>query len=271
MTFGGIRQLMTGGIYLDIDMDYFVQPIQKASVDNLRLFHEEDCALLPTAPVIDKLKASGLSWDIRNVHCFTNHKKSYTYWWISKKQGNTVIHIDAHSDLYRNGSRDLRLLPNSELGCYNYLWYAIRDGYADEIYWVLPESLHHLIKLEEAGRIVHPSIIGEACLDDGGLHIKMACIDIAGTVRQILLHVCEIRQLPYFGRSCEKVTIATSPEFIPAKADDLVFELLDGFGVDRSVSLNVHKQHLDMLSATPEALEAARKKLEDIARNERHK
>lgn len=262
---------MTKGIYLDIDMDYFVQPIQRASVDNLRLFHEADCTLLPAAPVIDRLKACGLSWDTKNIHCFTNHKKSYTYWWISKKQGNTVIHIDAHSDLYRNSGHDLRLLCNSQLGCYNYLWYAIRDGYTDEIYWVLPASLQHLISLEEAGRIVHPSIIEETCQDDEGLHIKMECIDITGTVRQILLHVCEISQLPYFGRSCEKVTIATSPEFIPAKADEMVFDLLDGFGVERTISLNVHKQHLDMLNVTPEALEAARKKLEDIACNERHK
>ncbi len=237
---------MNKAVYLDIDMDFFVEPIQKESVDNLRLFFDEACLLLPTAPVMERLKACGLTWEARNVHCFTNHKKSYTYWWMTKNQGRTVIHIDAHSDLYRNSSRDLRQLPNSELGCYNYLWYAIRDGYVDEVYWVLPDSLDCLVSQDKASRIIHASLIQETSLDDKGLHIQMQCIDITGYARHVLLHVCQLHQLPYFGKTCDKVTIATSPEFIPAKADALIFELCDGFGVDRSVAHNIYQQHQDM-------------------------
>jgi hypothetical protein len=247
--------------YLDIDMDYFVLPIQKAAVDNIRIFKAEDCITLPVAPLREGLEKAGLSWDKGSLHCFTNHKKSYTYWWMDKHKDCTVIHIDAHSDLYRNSRKDLRLLSNSELGCYNYLWYAIRDGYVNEIYWVLPDALKHIINCGSAGEIINKDLIAESREDEAGLHISFRCIDINGVDKAIMLHVCTIEQLPYFGAKCRRVTIATSPEFIPEKADKLVYELLESFGADDALKQNIYRQHKDMLLKPEHEVEEARKRL----------
>lgn len=249
------------GIYLDIDMDYFVEPIELVSVDNVRVYWDKPCTLLPVGPLFQQLEESGLRWDRGNVHYFTNHKKSYTYWWMSKNKNNTVIHIDAHSDLYRNSNKDLRLLPNGELRCYNYLWYAIRDGYVDEIYWVLPTSLKHLMNEESAGLIVNKALIRECSRDEYGLHINFDCIDISGTEKSIRLHVCELAMLPKFNRTCDKVTIATSPEFIPERADCLIGELFKGFGADESAIGNINRQHKALLDIPGEELRAAKRKI----------
>jgi len=53
----------------------------------------------------------------------------------------TVIHVDAHSDLYLYKQKDLRLLNDIEMSCGDYLWYAIRDNFVNEIYWVCPANL----------------------------------------------------------------------------------------------------------------------------------
>lgn len=249
-------------IYLDIDMDFFIEPIEKESVDNIRLFHDRECRVFSVDTVVDKLKARGLNWQNSKVSCFTNHKISYTHWWISKKQDNLLIHIDAHSDLYRNSNKDLRLLHNGDIACYNYIWYGIRDGYIDEVYWVIPDSLKDLLDVEKADRIINSGLIASKAVDENGLHILMQCIVITGEVKEIPLHICTIDQLPEFKRVCDNVTIATSPEFVPAAGDELVFELLEGFGASKAAAQNIYNQHKDMLKKSSEELQEAWKKLE---------
>lgn len=252
---------MSNNIYLDIDMDFFVEPIEKESVDNIRLYHDGKSSCFPVAPFADKLYQKGIRWDKNKVSCFTNHKTSYTHWWISKKQNNILIHIDAHSDMYRNSSKDLRLLHNGNIGCYNYIWYGIRDGYIGEVYWVIPQSMKGILAIDNAVNIVNSSLIVDSRLDEAGLHIVMECIDITGEAKQIPLHVCTVDILPEFEGTCDKVTIATSPEFIPADSDELVFELLETFGAAKEAADNIYKQHKDMLNKTEEELEEAWKKL----------
>ncbi|MGE5632839.1 MAG: hypothetical protein ACM3TR_17365 [Caulobacteraceae bacterium] len=252
---------MEKGIYLDIDMDYFVTPVEKISVDNIRIFHDMECETSPVGPVADKLIESGLSWDKNVIHCFTNHKKSYTYWWMCKRKGYTVIHIDAHSDLYRNYNKDLRLLPNGEISCYNYLWYAIRDHYIDEIYWVIPDSQRFLIDDGKAEAIINRALIKNSYKDSKGMHIHFGCICIDGVEKDIVLHACTIEKLPYMKAACDIVTIATSPEFIPAKADSLVYELFECFDASDDVKKNIYRQHLDMLSKPKGEVEEARTRL----------
>lgn len=244
---------MENNIYLDIDMDFFVEPIEKESIDNQRLFHDKECKAFPIAPLVDKLYKKGLSWDKSKISCFTNHKTSYTHWWIMKKNDCVLIHIDAHSDLYRNGRKDLRLLHNGEIGCYNYIWYGIRDCYISEVYWVIPDSLKELLELEKASSIINKELIVEKYRDDQGLHILMECIVITGEVKQIPVHVCTIDMLPAIKGVCEKVTIATSPEFVPAACDELVFELLECFGASEELAQNIYQQHKDMLKNIPAA------------------
>lgn len=242
---------MKNRIYLDIDMDFFVEPIEKESVDNQRLFHDKECKVFPVAPLVDKLNEKGLSWDKSKISCFTNHKTSYTHWWIMKKNACVLIHIDAHSDLYRNSCKDLRLLHNGDIGCYNYIWYGIRDCYINEVYWVIPDSLMELLKIEKASSIINSELIMEKSRDEMGLHILMECIVITGEVKQIPLHVCTIDMLPTIKGVCEKVTIATSPEFVPAACDELVFELLECFGAPAELAQNIYQQHKNMLKNIP--------------------
>jgi hypothetical protein len=252
---------MANGIYLDIDMDFFIEPIVKESVDNIRLYHDLEGTFFPVASVVDKLKVRGISWEESVISCFTNHKTSYTHWWISKKQGNLLIHIDAHSDLYRNSSRDLRLLHNGDIGCYNYIWYGIRDGFIGEVYWVIPESLGEILSVRYADSIINSNLIINRIADEKGLHILLECIVATGKTKQITVHVCAIEQLPSFNKVCDKVTIATSPEFIPANCDELVFELIKCFGAREAIAQNIYKQHKDMLNKTPEELHQAWEKI----------
>jgi hypothetical protein len=249
-------------IYLDIDMDFFVEPIQKESVDNIRLFHDRECKVFSVNSVVDELKVRGVSWQNSKISCFTNHKTSYTHWWLTKKQDSILIHIDAHSDLYRNANKDLRLLHNGDIGCYNFIWYGIRDGFIGEVYWVIPDSLKELLHVKNAGNIINNSLIIDKAVDERGLHIRMECIVLTGVLKQITVHVCTIDQLPDFNRVCDHVTIATSPEFVPAACDELVLELLDAFGVSTVVSQNIYNQHKDMLKKTSEELKTAWEKIE---------
>jgi hypothetical protein len=192
----------------------------------------------------------------------TNQKKSDTRWGRKKKQDSILIHIDAHSDLYRNTNKDLRLLHNGDIGCYNFIWYGIRDGFIGEVYWVIPDSLKELLHVKNAGNIINNSLIIDKAVDERGLHIRMECIVITGVLKQMTVHICTIDQLPDFNRVCDNVTIATSPEFVPAACDELVFELLDAFSVSTVVSQNIYNQHKDMLKKTSEELKTAWEKIE---------
>ena len=252
---------MRNGIYLDIDMDFFTEPIYKASVDNIRLYHDKEGSCMSVAPLVDKLKQKGLSWEGSKISCFTNHKVSYTHWWIAKRSNNLLIHIDAHSDLYRNRNKDLGQLHNGDLGCYNYIWYAIRDGYVDEVYWVIPDSMKELLIEEKATEIISNDLIKKVWKNEEGLHIQMECIVITGEPKHIPVHICTMEQLPQFDAFCTKVTIATSPEFMSAACDELIFELLESFEAPKELAHNIYKQHKDMLSKTPEELQSAWEKL----------
>ncbi|MDF2520601.1 MAG: hypothetical protein K0R84_1229 [Clostridia bacterium] len=244
-------------IYLDVDMDYFVSPIVKVSVDNVRLYHNESSGVEAAAPAVKTLREHGLSWKAESISCFTNHKTSYTHWWISKKRDNILLHIDAHSDMYRNGSKDLRKLPNGNIQCYNYIWYGIRDEYIGEVYWVIPNSIKELMEPHRAPEIINKELISEVHRDDRGLHIIIECIVITGELKKVPVHVCTIDMLPHFDAVCHKVTLATSPEFVPASCDDFVFEFLLSFGGSKETAQNIYNQHKNMLDKTAEEIAAA--------------
>ncbi len=254
---------MERNIYLDIDMDFFVAPIQRASVDNVRLYQDVPCSLLPAEPAVSHLRQQGLRWTADKISCFTNHKTSYIHWWMSKKQNQLLIHIDAHSDMYRNSERDLRLLHNGNMGCHNYIWYGIRDEYINEVIWVIPDSLSHLLQENQAESIIHNALIKEKHVDSKGLHILMECIVISGETKLIPVRVCTLAQLTDIEGTCAKITIATSPEFIPEEADEFVFELFDAFGVPVSTAENIYKQHKEMLKRTEEEINEAWDKLKE--------
>lgn len=136
-------------ILLDFDMDFFVRPIYKESRDNHRDYLNEPCQLMPMKTFFQTLANKNLCWKESDVKIFTSHKKSYTFWWTRKYKNCTLIHIDAHSDFYRPKGRDLMAMGNHEITCYNYIWYAVRDGYVKKIYWVLPEDHELMLRLKD--------------------------------------------------------------------------------------------------------------------------
>lgn len=250
-------------IYLDIDMDFFVAPVEKTSVDNIRLYHDRSCSTMPVEPLVRQLRQQGLCWTADKISGFTNHKTSYIHWWMSKKTDNLLVHIDAHSDMYRNSRSDLRLLHNGDIGCHNYIWYGIRDGFIGEVIWVIPDSMDYLLQVDQAEHIVSKELIQKKYEDAKGVHMILECTTITGDVKHIPFHVCKAEQLPELCGNCSKVTIATSPEFIPEEADALVYELFEAFGAPASTAENIYRQHKEMLKRSEEEIKEAWSKLKE--------
>src|SRR5438067_9429129 len=67
------------------------------------------------------------------VHLFENHDEAYRIWAAAGYRRETIVHVDAHHDLtWLDDSVHL------EVG--NYLCQALKDGIAQEIYWVVPDG-----------------------------------------------------------------------------------------------------------------------------------
>jgi hypothetical protein len=237
---------MNNKIYIDLDMDYFVKPVQKSSVNGIRKYKDESCDIEYPYGTINKLKSRVLFPEEK--HIFTNHKKSYIYWWMKRIEGCTVIHMDAHSDLYRNKQKDLRLLRDTEMNCDDYLWYAIRDGFINEIYWVYPQGVVNIDDEEIAERIFGTSVINKKEFLENELSVCLDIIDGRGTNKNINIHILEIDSLPFFKEKAIMLTAATSPEFIPEKADILIDHLDSLIGFDQDNIKAVKRQHLNMLN-----------------------
>lgn len=246
------------GIYLDFDMDYFVRPIVLEAKDNHRsaklMGSSKKIKLQNPETLIKTLKEKNLNWDEQDVHVFTNHKKSYTYWWMLKSKGNKLIHIDAHSDLYRSKGFDLNKMGNGDIACYNYIWYAIRDGYINEMYWVIPDNHDIAVKLNSFRKIQ----VGSHDYNTKIEELKRLSIDekmiksfeVIGNVIKIesLIHIyiCTAENLPIFNEKVKKVTVATSPEFIPEEADVLIEPFFKLLKVSEEATNNILKQHREM-------------------------
>ena len=270
-------------ILLDFDMDFFVRPIHKEARDNHRDYLNEPTQLQPMEDFFKMLESKNLRWEQEDVKLFTNHKKSYTFWWTRKYKDCTLIHIDAHSDFYRPKGRDLMSMGNHEITCYNFIWYAVRDGYVNNIYWVIPEDHELMVRLEKFIALAmtnslplplsidfSPDLSNDNPLLTEAIHIIRQTIDprmpCRGTLSnstisldcpvntvngELLLKIiiCTAKELPKFSESIQLVTAATSPEFISAEADQMIPEFCHWIKASEALCTNIKMQHEDMSSS----------------------
>jgi hypothetical protein len=234
-------------IYLDIDMDYFVKPVFKYSVNGMRLYKNEECLLDDVGIFFEKLNDK-ISMPVEK-HIFTNHKKSYIYWWMKKLKNCILVHIDAHSDLYRNKQKDLRFISDIDMNCDDYLWFALRDDFIDEIYWVCPEDTIYLSDRNSAMNIIGPGMVNNMELVGDIVNIDFEVINRSGTEKKIKLHVLTIDNLPELKNSTAMLTMATSPEFVPSAADKLIGEINTYLNFSADNIEYVKRMHENMLKA----------------------
>lgn len=231
------------GIYVDIDLDYLVKPVQQRSTNNIRTYKNSSCEISDTNEFIEKINLKGLL-NVKERKFFTNHKKSYTYWWIKKKYDMTLIHIDAHSDLYRNRNRNLTILNDMDMGCDDYIWYGIRDGFISKIFWVVPEGLYDLSKIELARQFISESMIIDSSCEDGVMKIEFSANTRVGE-REISYTICTLDKLPKI-EAAEMLTVATSPEFVPEAADCVFEKVLHELGAKDEETERIMDMHRDM-------------------------
>lgn len=235
-------------VYVDIDLDYLVKPIKKESVNNVRLYKNEECSIDDINTFIDKLKDRGLV-ETSDKKFFLNHRKSYTYWWIKKSKNNTLIHIDAHSDMYRNKNRNLTLLRDTDMGCDDYIWYAIRDSFVSEVYWVIPDNSYNLCSEEFINRTLPRDMLVTYEYAGGMLHAVLRVITREGE-RDIKYIITHLDNLPSFD-NVEMLTVATSPEFVPEAADNGFSLALEKLGASEVERARIMKMHSDMPEGAP--------------------
>lgn len=267
-------------ILLDFDMDFFVRPIYRESRDNYREYLNEPCQLMPMESFFRTLESKNLRWKTEDVKLFTNHKKSYTFWWTRKYADCTLIHIDAHSDFYRPHGRDLMNMKNGEITCYNYIWYAVRDGYVNKIYWVIPSDHELMFRLADLKSMavaefgdlpvfidLETHSLGEKGLLDEAVDIIRNAIDIrmpcnghlssqgislecpVNTIhgeRLLEIVICPVEELPVFNEPIHLVTAATSPEFTSLQSDVMIPEFCQRILASNEMCSNIQSQHDDI-------------------------
>ncbi|EYE89158.1 hypothetical protein Q428_04265 [Fervidicella metallireducens AeB] len=230
-------------VYLDIDLDFLVKPIRKESINNVRMYKYEECSVDNVDEFIELLKSKGLL-NSKDKKFFTNHKKSYTYWWIKRLMDNTLIHIDAHSDLYRNKNRNLTLLRDTDMGCDDYIWFAIRDGFISKIIWVIPDGLYDLSEADLAKKFIPEDMILDYRYEENQLKIKFE-VDTRIGNRVIEYCICNLLHLPAF-ENIEMMTVATSPEFTSESCDKEMMRALTFLGASEDEITRIMKLHKEM-------------------------
>lgn len=229
--------------YLDIDLDYFVKPVKKEGINNVRLYKDEYGEVSGVENTIKILEKKGLLNPYEKKF-FTNHRKSYTYWWIKKLENITLIHIDAHSDMYRNKSMDLNFLRDTDMNCDDYIWYAIRDGFISSIYWIPPNGLYDLSQEKIAEKFIPKEILKDYYYEDEILNILLK-VNTRKGMKIVDYKITTIDNLPKFD-GCNLMTVATSPEFTPEITDKYIFDALKLLGAGDEDVKRIEKIHKDM-------------------------
>ncbi|WP_041274941.1 hypothetical protein [Desulforamulus reducens] len=230
-------------LYLDIDIDYFINPIIKESRANHRPLDDRSYYINDPYQLFSIIKHKEIALGQKR-YIFTNHMQSHLRWWLNGKSDNTIIHIDAHSDLYGNPRVDLSKLER--LGCQNFLWHSIREGLISEIYWVFPDKALDLTDNNIVMSMFTVDQIKNYYLKDNILNIEINCLLPGGQPKNILYHLLKATDLPLFNQKAEIITVATSPEFIPRQADPLVTSVGRYLNLETSMLENILQQHLDM-------------------------
>lgn len=245
------------GILLDFDMDFFTKPIILESSDNTRPLGIQNPEWVSPEAFFRELSKKGLHWSTEDVQIFTNHKKSYTLWWTRKFRDYTLIHVDAHSDLYRPIGRNLLAMGNGDITCYNYVWYGIRDNFVNEIYWVIPADhpidrfmadyeINEMSENELLKKIIDPKMVDRFSCRNGVASIHTKVVTRTGE-KEILIKVLKVEDLPVFSEPVAMVTGATSPEFMAEECDELIWTFSQQLKAKPGAAENIYRQHWDLI------------------------
>lgn len=230
-------------LYLDIDLDYFTSPIIRESVTNHRPASDQATQMANPTELFDILRAKEIGLG-PNRFIFTNHMQSHLRWWLAGKPANSVIHIDAHSDLYGHSHPDLSKLKM--LGCQNYLWHSIREGLIAEIYWVFPNNIVDTSNPDTVCKMFSPSQVENVSVEGNILHLDLVCLLPGGTRKTVAYHILKAEDLPIFKETAEIITIATSPEFIPPQYDKLIQIVGNTLEIPQDLIDNILTKHQEM-------------------------
>ncbi|AEF94529.1 hypothetical protein Desca_1681 [Desulfotomaculum nigrificans CO-1-SRB] len=230
-------------LYLDIDLDYFVLPVIKESTSNRRPPDNLNCQIIDPGKLFNLLTQKGITLGPQR-YIFTNHMQSHLRWWINGRRDNVILHIDAHSDLYGHNQQDLTNLKM--LGCQNYLWHSVREGLVKEIYWVMPDNLMDISNPQIVKKMFSSEQLGRVNFADNILHVELICSLPGAQQKVIPYHMLYAENLPHFNETAEMVTIATSPEFYPRQADEIIKTVGKWLNFDQAKINKILQQHLEM-------------------------
>ena len=154
------------------------------------------------------------------------HDASLYYWLKFKEegkimpQGNVILHFDAHSDMNLICDEDLKVLSDiSELetlkswfssfyyehsvtehvravvNLTNYLHFAVRTGFAGEIFWIMPDP--DFCKLRLAANLIKNFLLEI----EGGDDFRTDAGHVVCRWEGIKVHILRLRDLPLFNQS----------------------------------------------------------------------
>ncbi len=114
-------------VFLDIDADFMFRPRTSGNtLTKQELWASPD-------DLLKDLKAAGLKWKGSPLALFSDHKEAYFVWKEWGAHLDTLVHVDAHSDMYDTFSWCLH--------CGNYLRRALAERMFSKVIWVMPDWL----------------------------------------------------------------------------------------------------------------------------------
>jgi len=116
-------------ICLDIDADFLFKPRSNGNI----LRTSQDLWLTPEE-LLGSLRKAGLRWPLSPAWIFTNHKEAYFIWREQGFSSETLVHVDAHADLYDSFPWMVH--------CGNFLRKAVEEGRFCKVIWVVPPWLY---------------------------------------------------------------------------------------------------------------------------------
>ncbi|MBE3519057.1 MAG: hypothetical protein IMW97_02000 [Firmicutes bacterium] len=228
-------------VFLDIDADFMFKP--RTSGNTLT----RQVLWITPDDLLSSLKAAGLKWKGSPVALFTDHKEAYFVWKESGARLDTLVHVDAHSDLYDTFSWSLH--------CGNYLRRALEERMFSKVIWVVPDWL---LGSGEWTKWDIPFFDGESCelrvqrgwaregraalrglenvvgTGDGSPGRLEAAPAIAVRRRKIRFETVPLGSFNMPNSTISLITLATSPMFVPASELGSVRELVEKVARDAS-------------------------------------
>jgi len=200
-------------VFLDIDADFMFKP---RTSGNSRI-HQE--MWVSPDDFVTKLRAAGLRWEDGCVTLFTDHKEAYFVWREWRAHRDTLVHVDAHSDMYDTFSWCLH--------CGNYLKKAVEEGMFSKVIWVAPDWL---VRGGEWARWDIPFLTMSGARESGyrpGVNIG----DGAGTISikhgKVKFSVLSMKDFRMPNTRVRLVTVATSPLFVPSRETGAIRQLVE--------------------------------------------